>query len=113
MTDEDLRAYRYDKDTRAAGAILLGRNGGDLIGVADDRHLLTVAGSRSGKSSTCLLPNLLRWPSSVLCIDPKGELAKATAVRRAEMGQAVYILDPFGEVKGEAARFRCGYNPLS
>ncbi|QQA45102.1 type IV secretory system conjugative DNA transfer family protein (plasmid) [Pelagovum pacificum] len=95
------------------GAILLGKHAGQLVGVTDDRHLLTVAGSRAGKSSTCLKPNLKRWPSSVLCIDPKGELAMETADARAAMGQAVYILDPFEEVKGPAAQYRVGFNPLA
>lgn len=108
MSDDDIAAFAY-RD----GAVLLGKYDDRLIGIEDDRHLLTVAGSRSGKSSTCLKPNLRVWPSSILCIDPKGELAMDTALHRASMGQDVYILDPFEEVKGEAARFRAGFNPLS
>lgn len=106
-TNKELKANTY-----ATGQILLGEHQGEWIGSNDDRHLLTVAGSRAGKSSTCLKPNLLLWPSSVLCIDPKGELAEATALARAKMGQDVYILDPFGEVKGEAAKYRASFNPL-
>jgi type IV secretion system protein VirD4 len=103
-----------------AGAILLGRDDdGRLIGAIDDdgkpddRHIVTVAGSRAGKSSTCLKPNLTLWPSSVLCIDPKGELANETAHKRAMMGQDIYILDPFNEVKGEARKYRASYDPLN
>ena len=109
MTDAEIRAelpYR-------SGSILLGQHNGERVGVDDDRHILTVAGSRAGKSSTCLKPNLALWPSSVLCIDPKGELAMETAEIRAAMGQDVHILDPFGEVKGSAARFRKSYDPLN
>ena len=102
-----------------AGSILLGRdNDGNFIGAInddgrpDDRHIVTVAGSRAGKSSTCLKPNLALWPSSVLCIDPKGELATETAVKRAQMGQDVYILDPFNEVKGDARKYLASYDPL-
>lgn len=108
MESTKLAAYEYHK-----GSILLGKDGNTLIGSDDDRHLLTVAGSRAGKSSTCLKPNLFNWPSSVLCIDPKGELAQDTAKARHDMGQDVFILDPFGEVKGEAAQFRTAFNPLS
>lgn len=39
----------------------------------------------------------MRYPGSVVVMDPKGELARATAAKRASMGQRVYILDPFGE----------------
>ena len=95
------------------GSILLGENGGEWVGSTDDRHLLTVAGSRAGKSSTCLKPNLYLWPSSVVCLDPKGELASETAAHREAMGQDVYILDPFGEVEGAAAKYRAWFNPLS
>ena len=98
----------------SAGSILLGRDDdGRLIGSADDRHIVTVAGSRAGKSSTCLKPNLALWLSSVLCIDPKGELATQTAEKRASMGQDVYILDPFNEVKGDARKYRASYDPLN
>ena len=108
MTKDELARRQY-----RTGDILLGRDDdGVMIGADDDRHIMTVAGSRAGKSSTCLKPNLAVWPSSVLCIDPKGELAQETAEARAAMGQDVHILDPFGEVTGPAARFRRTYDPL-
>jgi type IV secretion system protein VirD4 len=66
------------------------------IGWGDNRHVVTVAGSRAGKSSTILIPNLLRYPGSALVLDPKGELARATASARRALGQKVFILDPFG-----------------
>lgn len=81
------------------GRVLLGRWKGELVGFEDDRHLLTVAGTRAGKTSTVLLHNLARYPGSMLVTDPKGELAKATAHVRAAMGQKVYLLDPFGELR--------------
>jgi type IV secretion system protein VirD4 len=77
--------------------VLLGQWEGRPIGFHDDRHVVTVAGARSGKSSTVLIPNLLRYPGSVIVLDPKGELARACAAHRARMGQRVFVLDPFGE----------------
>lgn len=79
------------------GRVLLGRAQGRLMGIDDDRHVVTVAGSRAGKSSTVLIPNLRRYPGSVIVLDPKGELARTTAEDRMRMGQRVYVLDPFGE----------------
>lgn len=109
MEDAELSEHEYE-----AGTLLLGRDdAGRLIGTKDDRHIMTIAGSRSGKSSTCLKPSLMLWDSSALVIDPKGELATETAAQRASMGQQVFILDPFNEVKGEAAQYRCRYDPLS
>lgn len=100
------------------GKILLGEWQGRLIGdpdqkemnrLGDDRHLITIAGSRAGKSRTVLIPNLLRYPGSMIVIDPKGELAAETAVLRSEkFGQSIVILDPFGTSGFESG----AYNPL-
>lgn len=91
------------------GKMLLGLHERRAIGRADDRHIVTVAGSRAGKSSTVLIPNLLRYPGSVLVLDPKGELARATAAARARMGQQVFVLDPFGETGFDSAM----HNPFA
>ncbi len=80
-----------------------------MIGRADDRHMITVAGSRAGKSSTVLIPNLKRHPGSCVVLDPKGELARATAAHRTRLGQRVFVLDPFGEV---VPRSSC-HNPFA
>jgi type IV secretion system protein VirD4 len=88
--------------------LLLGRRDGKLIGWSDDRHLLTVAGTRAGKGASLIIPNLLLYSGSVLAIDPKGELARITGRRRAGLGRLV-VLDPFGE----NGRWPSGsYNPL-
>ena len=91
-----------------AGSILLGRSGKRLIGIDDDRHACTLAGTRAGKSRTVLMHNLARWPGSVIVPDPKGELAAATADVRRAMGQNVHVLDPFGETSFATAH----YNPF-
>lgn len=78
------------------GMLLLGAWKGQRIGFADDRHAVTIAGSRAGKSTTVLTPNLREWPGSALVLDPKGELARSTAPARIAMGQDVYVLNPFG-----------------
>lgn len=94
--------------TWAPGKLLLGRSGGRLLGIDDDRHAATIAGTRSGKSTTVLKHNLARWPGSVIVTDPKGELAAATAAIRRAMGQDVYVISPFGETMLSTAR----YNPF-
>ncbi len=90
------------------GKRLLGHWQGRLLGRDDDRHDVTVAGGRAGKSSTVLIPNLLRYPGSAIILDPKGELARATAAQRVRMGQTVHILDPFGETGAPSA----SHNPF-
>lgn len=102
-------AWRWE-----AGKVLLGQwsdttvNISRVFGWADNRHVVTVAGSRAGKSSTVLIPNLLCYPGSALVLDPKGELARATANARRLMGQQVHILDPFGAT-GQASQ---SHNPF-
>jgi type IV secretion system protein VirD4 len=86
--------------------------GGHAVGVDDDRHVCTFAGSRSGKGRACILPNMLHYPGSVLATDPKGELATVTARRRDELGQDVHVLDPFAVAGGAAVDFRAGFNPI-
>lgn len=84
------------------GQVMLGASlyePGRKLWKTDDRHLLTVATTRSGKGRSCIIPNLLIWPGSVLVIDPKGQNAAVTALTRKRMGQAVHIFDPFGELQ--------------
>lgn len=95
------------------GGVFLGWVGDTPVGVKDDRHLVTVAGARAGKSSTVLIPNLHLYESSVLVIDPKGELATLTAAWRADkLGQAVHVLDPWG-VADVRDDLRASFDPLS
>ncbi len=91
------------------GMLLLGRSQGRLLGYNDDRHATTLAGARGGKSSTVLIPNLKRYPGSMVVLDPKGELTRACAEARRKMGQRVYVLDPFGET-GEVS---ASHNPFA
>lgn len=87
---------------------------GQAIGIPDDRHIITIAGSRSGKGRSAIVPNLITYPGSVLAIDPKGDLAALTADWRANfLHQRVVVLDPF-DVAGDVSSRHAGcFNPLS
>lgn len=87
MHPDDLKAENY---AMKSGRIFLGctKDGRD-IGVANRSHMVTIAGSQSGKSATSLMTNLLLWDGSTIIIDPKGELASNTAKARADKGQDV------------------------
>lgn len=114
MKIEDIlasEALRYDP-RNPGDKVLIGALGSQLIGITDDRHILTVAGSRSGKS-VGLISNLLFYPGSILATDPKGELAGITAKKRAAMGQKIYVLDPFGNTSDAVSQYRASYNPMS
>lgn len=95
------------------GSIWLGRDGeGRAIGHTDDRHMVTIAGSRAGKGRSAIIPNLFLWPGSCVVVDPKGENAGVTAAARARLpGHSVLVLDPFGEAEIDDA-LRASFNPL-
>ena len=93
------------------GMILLGASMFDrkwLVGIRDDRMMMTAAGTGAGKNRNSIIPNLLTWPGSIYCQDFKGQNAAVTAQRRRDMGQAVHILDPMAALSENGARF----NPL-
>lgn len=110
---EDARNYHFE-----AGSLLIGMDTdhvtGDQfpIGIKTERHAITFAGSGAGKGATVLIPNAKLWPHNLLVIDPKGEVAKATAADREAMGQSVYVVDPFMQ-SGVASKYLASFNPLS
>ena len=113
QTQEAIEAHKaleYDPKN-PNGKILIGAIGDKLIGVAEDRHIGTVAGNRSGKS-VGVKNNLFFYNGSVVVIDLKTEHANDTAERRAEMGQDVFVLDPYDRARGKARKYRARYNPL-
>ena len=83
------------------GKLLTGRDpqSGQLLTYGGDGHCLTFGPTGAGKGVSVVVPNLLAYPGSVVCIDPKGAIAPITAAHRAAMGQKVVLLDPFGEVQ--------------
>jgi len=127
-TDQAPRALWVDPNKVAehenwkyeTGKVFLGKVKDDAVGIKDDRHLLTIAGSRTGKGTSAIIPNLLLYSGSVMVIDPKGENARLTAERRGlgrgivdgGLNQDVYVIDPFG-VSGVDDQYLAGFNPLS
>jgi len=128
-TAGDLQRYSYDP-----GGFYLGRIHEDhranfeaSLPASEDRHVMIVAGSASGKGVTSGIQNAIRWKGPLLAIDPKGEMAEHTAMRRGSreaakgsgtsvrrfLGQKVAILDPMGQVRGPAKKFRVNYDPMS
>jgi type IV secretory pathway TraG/TraD family ATPase VirD4 len=107
------------------GAFWIGRSPIDddhAVGFDDDRHVLLVAGTRSGKGRAVIVNNLALWPGSIVSIDPKGENAMLTARRRGQgseycagLGQDVFVLDPFNTTNLNRIdhSMRAFYNPLA
>jgi type IV secretion system protein VirD4 len=98
------------EDLRRGSGLLLGRDAdGTLLRYRGEGHLLTVAPTRSGKGTSCVIPNLLTYPGSVVVSDVKGELYAVTHRHRKDtLGTETYPIDPFGVVTDATASF----NPL-
>jgi type IV secretion system protein VirD4 len=95
------------------GRLWLGRDWkGHAVGYDDDRHIVTIAGSRSGKGRSAIIPNLLLWQGSCFVNDPKGENATRTAALRATIsGHRVAVIDPHGAAD-VPDNLRVTFNPL-
>ncbi len=107
-TSTDLQRYLRPKDAfDDPRSILLGSFNDEgearpagYIHWDGDGHLLTIAPTRSGKSLTTIIPNLLRYQGSCVVLDPKGELFEATSKWRSTLGP-VYRLAPLDEGEGK------------
>lgn len=83
----------------------------DPILFTAEGHLITIAPTGAGKGIGVTVPTLLRYPGSVIVVDPKGEAYAVTARRRHDMGQQVVLIDPFHVVEAGEEK-RGGLNPL-
>ena len=105
--------WSFSASSWQPGHLWLGRDrDGQPVGHGDDRHAVIIAGSRSGKGRSAIIPNLFLWPGSCLVIDPKGEKATVTAAARMNRsGHMVAVLDPHGAAD-VPDQMRARFNPL-
>lgn len=82
------------QDLIESNGVPVGRFDGKILRV-DKTHLITCAGTRSGKGIGAIIPTLLEYHSSLVCLDIKGENYAVTGARRKEFGK-VFVLNPFG-----------------
>ena len=84
--------------------IILGRLGRRCLTLAGQQGVVLAAPPRAGKGVGVVIPNLLSWPDSVICVDIKRENWTLTAGFRQRSGQACFLFDPFAE-DGRTARW--------
>ena len=77
--------------------IILGRLGRRCLMLSGQQGVVLAAPPRAGKGVGVVIPNLLNWPDSVICVDIKRENWTLTAGFRARSGQACFLFDPFAE----------------
>ncbi|MGC8494197.1 MAG: type IV secretory system conjugative DNA transfer family protein [Syntrophobacteraceae bacterium] len=86
----------------------VGKGGMQYLRHNGPEHVMAFAPSRSGKGVGLVIPTLLSWPDSVVCLDIKGENYALTAGwRREHANNVVLKFDP-ASTGGISARF----NPL-
>ncbi|WP_420589057.1 type IV secretory system conjugative DNA transfer family protein [Bacterioplanoides sp.] len=92
-----------------SNSLLLGTNNNKVLYAPGEAHLMTIGHTGSGKGVNALIPNLLNYAGSIICIDIKGEAAQLTADYRRSIGQDVYVIDPF-DITGTGSQQ--GLDPL-
>src|SRR5258707_12955065 len=88
--------------------LFLGRVGRRYLVLPGQQGVLLSAPPRAEKGTAIVIPNLLFWPHSVLCLDVKLENWTITAGYRARIGQECHLFNPLAE-DGDTA----GWNPLT
>ncbi len=71
-------------------------------------HALCYAPTRSGKGVGIVIPCLLSWPHSLICLDIKGENWSLTSGFRQSQGQVCLRFDP-----SDASGASCRFNPFA
>ncbi|WP_109426995.1 type IV secretory system conjugative DNA transfer family protein [Aggregatibacter kilianii] len=98
-------------------SILIGKYKGQYLHFAGQQFLYLSAPTRSGKGVGIVIPNLLNYSDSVVCVDIKLENFFFTAGFREKCGQKVFLFSPDGFAESEEARQNGQikshhYNPL-
>lgn len=81
------------KELIEGSGVPIGRFNGKIL--RTKTHIVTCAPTRSGKGVGAILPTLLEYPGSVVCLDLKGENYAITANFRKKFSQVI-CLNPFG-----------------
>jgi type IV secretion system protein VirD4 len=102
-------SFATPREIEAAGllgdyGIILGKVGRRCLMLRGQQGVALAAPPRAGKGTGIVVPNLLNWPDSLICVDIKRENWTLTAGFRERSGQACYLFDPFAE-DGKTARW--------
>ncbi len=100
------------EDIKEAGllkkeGLILGQTKKSYLINDDPTHVFVVAPTRSGKGVGIVIPNLLAWKDSFICLDVKGENHRIISGYRASLGNKVINFCPYAK-NGTS---HC-YNPL-
>lgn len=94
------------------GGIYLGRVGHTWTYTGHGRSALVLGPTRSGKTTSLIIPNVLSHPGPVVSTSTKTELVEVTSPARAELGD-VAVFDPTGTAEIPRNVWRIGWNPIT
>lgn len=97
---------------RAGAGIYLGQAGGGWAWAGPERSTLVLGPSRSGKTSSLVIPNVLAAPGAVVSTSTKPDVLLATAASRAHAGWPL-LYDPSGTVAPPPGVTRVGWSPVA
>jgi type IV secretory pathway TraG/TraD family ATPase VirD4 len=96
----------------ARSGVYLGTATGMTSWTGAQRSALILGPSRSGKTSSLVIPNLLQSESPVIATSTKPDVMEATAPWRSRLGWA-FLYDPSGEIECPPGVERVGWSPLT
>lgn len=89
---------------RTPHGVIVGKFKGQHLYLGGTQHIIMTAPTRSGKSTSVVIPVLLTYQGSVVVADTKGELFQLTSGKRRALGQTIFKFDPYNE-RGITHRF--------
>jgi type IV secretory pathway TraG/TraD family ATPase VirD4 len=96
----------------AGSGVYLGRGAGGLAWAGPERSTLLLGPSRSGKTSSLVIPNVLAAPGAVVSTSTKPDVLRATAAARGAAGWTL-LYDPGGTVEPPPGVVRVGWSPVN
>lgn len=94
--------------TQSPQGILVGKYKERYLWLNGARHAIAISPTRSGKTTSIAIPVLLSYAQSMVVLDLKGELFKATSGWREAQGHTIRVWAPYDDA-GNTHRF----NPMS
>lgn len=92
-------------------AVYLGRGSRGWAWAGPQRSVLVLGPSRSGKTSSLIVPNVLAAPGAVVSTSTKPDVLKLTAGARSSVGWT-FLFDPSGRVELPPGVTRIGWSPI-
>ncbi|HWE68111.1 MAG TPA: type IV secretory system conjugative DNA transfer family protein [Acidimicrobiales bacterium] len=97
---------------QADHSIYLGQGTNGWVWAGAQRSALVLGPSRSGKTSSLVIPNLLLTDGPVVSTSTKPDVMRATAPARSQEGWS-FLYDPSGDIECPKGVERMGWSPLT